>query len=287
MIKQIGSQLKLVMRKKGIYVSFFFMTVLTTLSLLKSGTDLMKKNISVIPCLVEQTINNTNNIYWNIFVYALPFLAALPFSFCALEEKQKGLSYYVTVRMSKKKDMIAKTIVSFFIPFALCLVILLMNYLACALIFPYNQNYFGSDLYDDITMAYIKGDTVMVPAGYVGVFLKQIFLRNPIGYNLVLFFIIACYAGFIGGIDHLCSYLIGNNKILVFLPGYLLFMLGKRCVIFLEREHIYVNTDITSYMSLNIQYGRGLPVLIGIFGVLVLLTLILFGVAVRKEKKSV
>ena len=281
-----NTQWKLAMKKKGGFIFFFFMVTLSTLSLCFSCLRATKRDIVDVPCYIAQTFNNKNDFFWNIFLYILPFLAAIPFAFSSYEEKETGIDYYVNIRMGKQQNICAKALVAFGMPFFICIITLLLNLFACYVIFPDNYNYFGSDLFDENCLDYIWGNTVTVSAKYTGVFLKNIFMEHPVIYDLILIFIVAVYAGMIGTVDYLFGFFVRKNMILIFLPGFLIQTLGKQATYLAERFHVYLNLDITSYMGLNFQYGRGLPVLFAIFFILCVLIAVTFVLAVYKENRK-
>lgn len=158
-----------------------------------------------------------------------PFIIPLAFSFSYFDDRKYGTHNFFIIRNNKKTYYSAKAIVCFIGNFLIIVLPGLIHFLLLKITFVENNNtlfgqyktllYFNNLFVDDI---------IPVKAYYPFI---SLYIKNINLYNLIHFIFIGILTGMLGVFSYAISFQIKKNKILIFLPVYLIFQIYCHCLI--------------------------------------------------------
>ncbi|MBP3620290.1 MAG: ABC transporter permease [Lachnospiraceae bacterium] len=231
----LKNEFQKLLRYKGIYIALIIGTLIVLGDIYYYYSEIYvrfweyynmgyEKNIGMLqpPVLMESWIgHNLSSVYSEMFYVLLPFIAVLPFGVTYYEEIKSGYMKNVVIRVSRRKYVLAKYIVTFVSGGFVCMFPTLLSAWIASLYLP------------NIPL----NPTAMVSNVSNMSFLSEIFYSKPLLYILIYSFIAFLFGGIFAtmsiGISHLC-----DNRFFVYFFPFLLSI----CT-----EYIFNSTSLMQY----------------------------------------
>lgn len=204
--------------------------------------------------------------FYFVFYLFLPVFASLPYSVSYLEEAKSGYLRLMTVKGKKGEYLTAKYFSVFISGAAVLLIAVLLNIALCATYFPV----ITPDVYYD---------------AYYGIGLNNafgaLFYSAPAVYLFIYVILTALYGGLFAVVSMVCSYIVKNKYIAVFIPFFLCLILTYITPLLRLKFHI----SPTSFLHPGAVTGAMTNAAI-IFGELIFGILLTFALTVFRGKNN-
>jgi len=196
-------------------------------------------SLSLIRSASDMSINmgTTSGLTRDIIILLLPLLALLLYSDSFLTDLSTGVYKNITTRISKKKYMAAKIIVTFLVTLFTFFIILFMNEVLTAITFPLKgyDNNFAFPAYDIGYYNYNKK-----------LFLDLVRVENPYLYNMIFMVIISLVAALLAVLSLMISFIVKGKKVQIFFNIFIIYILSDICLDQLNLSKFSIKTYLYS-----------------------------------------
>lgn len=285
----INYQWQLMRRDMGFKISFLLMMIYSVGSVVY--TLLLPSNAEIYSNLSADAIYAGGmSPLWYYFREAFPFLAVLPFSLSYINDRDSGIIPLVLSRGNTKEYFLSKTFVCFCGSAIIILLPLAFNLSLCHIALPSGYNYpFGS--YGDLNFSnLLTGETLMFSTKNPAFPFLRIFLRTPVGYNILYILLLSLFSGLLGVVPLCLSFLIKRYRVLLFVPNFILLRVSSVLEQISYNRAIeapaynYTNYRIMDYLGPFTYVGQNPVYIFSVVLALVLFCVICCTVAIRRDE---
>lgn len=164
---------------------------------------------------------------FNIFKLIYPFIIVMPFATSYIDDYKNQLIMVYASRVSRVKYFISKLIVAYIGTALIVAIPFLLNLALCNIFFPHNMNVlYGSYQMKNYYNTLLGLNFMYEPTSNNLPFL-ELYLQNPISYNLLYIALFSLLTGLLGMFAMACAFVIKKSKILVYVPIYVIVQVAQ------------------------------------------------------------
>lgn len=227
---------------------------------------------------------------WGYFEVIFPFLTVLPFSLSYINDRECGVFPLIFSREEPKIYFLSKTVVCFCGSAITILIPFVFNLMLCHIALPTGYNYpFGS--YGDPNFNnLLTGDALIFETKFKAFPFLKLFLHSPTVYTMLYILLLSLFAGLLGMFALCLSYVIKKYRVLLFLPGFILFRASSLLEQLSYNNAIdnparnYTNFYIMNYLGPITYTGQSPLYIAAIITCLLACSAIFCAVAIRRDE---
>lgn len=225
LFRYIGIEFKKMLRRREFIFVFIFAVCFSLASFLCDSNELYGSDIAghysawyywfPLHLPFGMTFGTSSSFTGLLYMFALPFMASLAYSYCYIDEYKCGVGKSIICRESRVLYFISQAIVTFIGAFLVIFIPLILNQLLWLIEIPaYTFHSVASVPYKDFPLLNIM-------------FFKSEFLNNPYIFNLIYALIPAVVGALVGLLSFSLSLVLKKNKFfLLTIPGIIYIMVS-------------------------------------------------------------
>lgn len=222
LLSSVKVQLRVMRNSREFQAAFLLVFTYAVFSFLFALKEFQYTDLSAIKDANEQICYTKGNGLWSYFSMLYPFIIALPFSTSYLDDCKNQLLPVYLSRSSRRNYYLSKLIAAFCGTFLVIAVPFLLNLLACNLFFPHNHNTWMGEYQLGNYYRNLLGTNLLYEAYHPRMLFLRLYLFSPALYNMLYLFIFASYSGLLGMFVLSLSFWKRVNKILLFIPMFVI-----------------------------------------------------------------
>lgn len=264
----LRNQIHLMLKRRNFWIGLTITFTYMIVSYIYTVNACRNYEVSSIKAASTYFVGNNTSIFYDYFKLIFPFVVVFPFAFSGFEDKYVGIDKFIITKSNKRNYYKANVITCFLGSYLIIFIPFTINIFLNAITFVENENTFLGIICSERFWLNVYGQT-----GYSTILFLNLFLKNPIIYNLFFTIILSTFSGILGVFSYACSFRIKNYKMLIFLPSYCLFFISSNIKIF------GINYDLFDYVTITQSSNRN-----NIIFILICLSMILYSyITIKKQ----
>lgn len=292
LLLSMKTQISIMLKRKEYKVAFLLVLAYACLNFVYVLTEFRGMDLSVIKDANQSVCYSDLNRLWFFFSYLYPFLVVLPFSTSYIDDERNQILPIYLSRSSRKDYYLSKLLACFIGTATVIGIPFLFNLLICNIFLPHNHNVWIGEYQLNNFYRSLLGINIAYETSYPEISFWKLFLYCPFLYNLWYLVLLSLFSGLLGTFVLSLSFWLKKNKIILFLPIYVIMQVsqiydGRRLSDAIQNGSRYTNFSIMEYIVPSITVGKSpffiLTVLVGFIFVIVCSTTY----AIKEDLRSI